>query len=79
MLYTTEWQIFSFHTCYLTETTIGTVKSTLKVPPRHNGVIPIKISRPLITTDTAHFFMDDSTPKGRDPNINILDVQNLYI
>ena len=23
--------------------TIGTVKSTLKIPPRHNGVVPIKI------------------------------------
>ena len=52
---------------------IGTIKSTLKVPPKHNGVIPIKISGPLITTDTAHFIMDDSTPKGRDPNINIID------
>ena len=52
---------------------IGTVKSTLKVPPRHNGVIPIKISGPLITTDTAHFITDDSMPKGRDPNIYILD------
>ena len=48
--------------------TIGTVKSTLKIPPRHNGV-----SGPLITTHTAHFVMDDSTPKGRDPNINIID------
>ena len=46
--------------------TIGTVKSTLKVPPRHNGVVPIKISRPLITTETAHFITDDSTPKGKD-------------
>ena len=54
-------------------TTIGMVKSTLKVPPRHNGVIPIKISGPLITTEAAHFITDDSTPKGRDPNINILD------
>ena len=53
--------------------TIGTVKSTLKIPPRHNGVVPIKISGPLITTHTAHFIMDDSTPKGRDPNINIID------
>ena len=52
---------------------IGTVKSTLKVPPRHNGVVPIKISGPLTTTDTAHFITDDSTPKGRDPNINIID------
>ena len=53
--------------------TIGTVKSTLQIPPRHNGVVPIKISRLLITTHTAHFIMDDSTPKARDPNINIID------
>ena len=53
--------------------TTGTVKSTLKIPPRHNGVIPIKISGLLIATDTAHFVTDDSTPKGRDPNINIID------
>ena len=53
--------------------TIGTVKSTLKIPPRHNGVVPLKISGPLISTHTAHFITDDSTPKGRDPNINIID------
>ena len=53
--------------------TIGTVKSTLKIPPRHNSVVLIKISGPLITTHTAHFITDDSTPKGRDPNINIID------
>ena len=53
--------------------TIGTVKSILKIPPRHNGVVPIKISGPLITTHTPHFITDDNTPKGRDPNINIID------
>ena len=53
--------------------TIGTVKSTLKIPPRHNGVVPIKISGPSITTDTAHFIADDSIHKGKDPNINIID------
>ena len=47
--------------------TIGTIKSTLKIPPRHNGVVPIKISGSLITTHTTHFVTDDSTPKGRDP------------
>ena len=36
-------------------------------------MVPIKISGPPITTHTAHFVTDDSTPKGRDPNINILD------
>ena len=53
--------------------TIGTVKSTLKIPPRHNGVVPIKISRPSITTDTANFIADDSKHKGKDPNIDIID------
>ena len=53
--------------------TIGTVKSTLKILPRHNGVIPIKISGPIIKTHMAYFHTDDSTPKGRDPNINIID------
>ena len=53
--------------------TIGTVKSTLEIPHRHNGVVPIRISGLLITTHTAHFITDDSTPKGRDPNINIID------
>ena len=53
--------------------TIGTVKSTLKIPPRHNGVIPIKISGPIIKTHMSYFLTDDSTPKGKDPNINIID------
>ena len=53
--------------------TIGTVKSTLKIPPRHNGMVPIKFSGPCITTHMAYFFTDDSTPKGKDPNININD------
>ena len=51
----------------------GTVKSTLKIPPRHNGIVPIKISGPSITTDTAHFIADDSTHKGKDPSINIIE------
>ena len=53
--------------------TVGTVKSTLKIPPQHNGVIPTKISGPNIKTHRAYFLTDDSTPKGRDPNINIIN------
>ena len=52
---------------------IGTVKSTLRISPRHNGVIPIKISGPIIKTKVAYFLMDDSTPKGKDLNINIIN------
>ena len=46
------------------------MKSTFKIPPRHNGVVPIKISGPLFTTHTTYFITDDSTPKH--PNINII-------
>ena len=35
------------HSCDRTAT-MGTVKSTLEIPPRHNGVNPIKISGPII-------------------------------
>ena len=52
--------------------TIGTVKSTLRIPPQHNGVIPIKISGPIIEEHMACFITDDNTTKGKDPNTNII-------
>ena len=52
---------------------IGTVKSTLKIPPQHNGVVPIKISGPIIKEQLAYFITDNNTTKGRDPNINIIN------
>ena len=52
--------------------TMGTVKLTLRIPPQHNGVIPIKISGPTIEEHMAYFITDDNTSKGRDPNINII-------
>ena len=52
--------------------TIGTVKLMLKIPPRHNGVVPIKLSGPIIVEHMAYFITDDNTSKGRDPNINII-------
>ena len=53
--------------------TIGTVKSSLKIPPRHNGVIPIKITGPVILEHMAYFITDDNSTKGRDPNINVIN------
>ena len=73
MFYTVKWKFFTFTHANTQKATIGTVKSTLKIPPRHNGVVPIRISGLPITSHTAHFIMDDSTPKSRDPNINIID------
>ena len=52
--------------------TIRTVKSTLRILPQHTGVVPIKISGPIIKTHMAYSLTDDSTPNGKDPNINII-------
>ena len=49
-----------------------TVKSTLRIPPQHNGVVPIRISGPIIEIHMAYFLTDDNTPKGKDPNINLI-------
>ena len=54
------------------QATIGTVRSTLRIPPRHNGVIPIKITGPPIKEPTAYLIANDNTLKGRNPNINII-------
>ena len=52
--------------------TIGTVKSMLRISPWHSGVVPIKISGPVIEEHMAYFITDDNTSKGKDPNINII-------
>ena len=59
------------HTCDQ-KATIGTVKSTLRIPPQHNGVMPIKVSGPIIEEHMAYFITDDNTSKGTDTNINII-------
>ena len=53
--------------------TIGIVKSMLKIPPRHNGIIPIKIKGHTITGHTAHFISNQDSTKGKDLNINIVN------
>ena len=53
--------------------TIGTVKLMLNIPPQCNGVVPVKISGPIIEEQMAYFITDDNTSKGRDPNINIIN------
>ena len=53
--------------------TIGTVKLSLKIPPQHNGFVPIKITGPVIKEHMAYFITDDNSTKGRDLNINIIN------
>ena len=55
------------------KTTIGTVKLMLKIPPWHKGVMPIKISGPIIEEHMAYFITDNNTSKARDQNINIIN------
>ena len=54
------------------KTKIGTVKSMFRIPPQHNGVMPIKISGPIIEEHVAYFITHDNTSKGKDPNIKII-------
>ena len=53
--------------------TIGIVKSTLKIPPRHNGIIVIKIKGHRIKEHMAYFISNNNSTKGKDPNINIIN------
>ena len=41
--------------------------------PRYNGVVPIKITGPVIEEHMAYFITDNNSTKGRDPKINIID------
>ena len=52
--------------------TIGIVKSSLKIPLRHNGVVPIKITEQAIKDHMAYFITDENSTKGKNPNINII-------
>ena len=47
--------------------TIGIVKSTLNIPPRHNGIIPIKMKGHTIKGDMSYFISDHYFTKGKDP------------
>ena len=52
--------------------------STLKMPPRHNGIIPIEIKGHTIKGHTEYFISDQDSTKGKDPNINIINgIQNI--
>ena len=43
--------------------TIGAVKSSLKILLRHKGVIPVKITGPVIKEHMAYFITDDNSTK----------------
>ena len=53
--------------------TIGIVKLTLKILPRHYGVISIKITGQALKEYMAYLITDDDSSKGKDPTINIIN------
>ena len=52
--------------------TIDIVKSTLKILPRHNGVVPIRITDQTMKEHMAYFITNEDSTKGRDPNKDII-------
>ena len=48
--------------------TIGIVKSMLKIPLRHNSIVPIKIKCHSITGHTAYFISHQDSTERKDPN-----------
>ena len=43
------------------------VKSTLKILPRHNGIVPIKIKGHTMKGHMAYFISEQDSKKGKDP------------
>ena len=48
------------------------VETTIKIPPRHNGIIPMKIKGHTIKGHTAYFLSDQDSKKGRTPTYTSL-------
>ena len=52
---------------------IAAVKSTLRIPHRHNCAIPIRIKGHNLKEQVAYFISNQHTKKGLDHNIHVLD------
>ena len=52
---------------------ITVVKSTFKIPPRHNGVTPIMIKGHNLKAHVGYFISNQHINEGLDPNIHVID------
>ena len=52
---------------------IAVVKSTLKIPPRPNSIIPIMIMGHNLKATVGYFISNQHTNKGLDPSIHVID------
>ena len=69
-----------YYTTFLTYTrnceqqhNIAVVKSTFKIPPRHNVIIPIMIKGHDLKAHIEYFISNQHANKGLDPNIHATD------
>ena len=52
---------------------IAVVKSTLQMPPRHSGIIPITIKEYNVKAHRRYFISNQHGNKGCGPNIHVID------
>ena len=62
---------------YLTPGTVNSniavVKSPLKIPPRHNGIIPVTIKGHNLKATVGYFISNQHINRRLDPSINVID------
>ena len=66
LLHTKKWKIPNINKKCEQKATIGIVKLTLKIQPRHSGVVPIRITGQTMKEHMAYFITDEDSTKGRD-------------
>ena len=49
------------------------MKSPLKIPPRHNGIIPVPIKGHNLKAPVRYFISNQHLNKRLDPNIHVID------
>ena len=52
---------------------IAVVKSPLKIPPRHNSIIPITIKRHILKASVGYFISNKCVNRKLDPSIHAID------
>ena len=69
-----EDRFLTYTKIYEQKANVATVKSALKTPPRHNGIIPIRVKGHTFKGHMSYFISDQDSKKEKDPNIHIIDV-----
>ena len=65
--------IFNVHRNCEQQHNITAVKSPLKIPSRHNGIIPVTIKGHNLKAPVGYFINNQHLNRKLDPNIHVLD------